>query len=174
MVRNRPSPTAPKPVLPVNLGTEPKRFNQSPQGVFPKPPPSQRVGSKEDLKPLVKDSDNARRVKVTGERLQNIMVQNQEKQTQSLPRPLLPSQKSVSEVVPLRKPLPNVGQRPTKPKRPPFVSLDRFRVKGTVFQSTVNQEIKTPEGEYIQFIFILFLYFLYIFCLKITLDSLSL
>lgn len=153
MVRGKPSPTAPKPVLPVNLTTEPKRISQIPHGVFPRPPPTHRVGSKEDLKPVVKDSDNARRVKQTGERLQNMMIQHHEKQTHSLPRPLLPSQKSISEVVPLRKPLPNVGQRPTKPKRPPFVNLDRFRAKGTIFQSTVHQDIKTPEGEYFQFIF---------------------
>lgn len=147
-VRSKLSPAAPKPVLPVNLSTEPKRFSQSPQGVFPKPPPSHRMGPKEDPKPPVNDSENTRRVKLTGELLQNKMLQHLEKKPQSFPRPLLPSQKSVTEVVPLRKPLPNVGQRPAKPKRPPAVNLDRFRVKGPVPLPTVQQDTKTPEGEY--------------------------
>ncbi|MCJ8737829.1 hypothetical protein PDJAM_G00028660 [Pangasius djambal] len=146
LVRIKPSPAAPKPVLPVNPSTEPKKFSQSPQGLFPKPPPSHRVGAKEDPKPPVNDSENTKRVKLTGELLQNKMLQHLEKKPQSSPRSTLPSQKSISEVVPLRKPFPNVGQRPAKPKRPPSVSLDRFRVKGPAVQRTVHLDTKTPEG----------------------------
>lgn len=163
LVRNKLSPATPKPVLPSNPSTEPWRFCQSPQGVFPKPPPSHRVGAKEDSKAPVNDSENAGRVKLTGELLQNKMLQHLEKRPQSLPRSVLPSQKSLSEVVPLRKPLPNVGQRPTKPKRPPSVSLDRYRLKSPVHQPTVHLDTKTPEGKYISLP-------VYIsFCLKITL-----
>lgn len=152
LVRSKLPPAAPKPVFPVNPSTELKR----PQGVFPKPPPSHRVGAKppeakEDPKPPVNDSENIRRVKLTGELLQNKMLQHLEKKPQSLPRLQLPSQKSVSEVAPLRKPIPNVGLRPTKPKRPPSVSLDRFRVKGLALQPTVHQDTKTLEGKYIWF-----------------------
>ncbi|KAF4083328.1 hypothetical protein AMELA_G00140010 [Ameiurus melas] len=151
LVRSKLPPSAPKPVFLVNPSTELKR----PQGVFPKPPPSHRVGAKppevkEDPKPPVNDSENIRRVKVTGELLQNKMLQHFEKKPPSLPRLQLPSQKSLSEVAPLRKPIPNVGQRPTKPKRPPSVCLDRFhpfsKGKGLPLQPTVHQDTKTLEG----------------------------
>ncbi|KAK3533861.1 hypothetical protein QTP70_032978 [Hemibagrus guttatus] len=143
LVRNKIPPATPKPVFPVNPSTEPKRFGQIPQGVFPKPPPSHR---KEDPVPPADDSENTRRVKMTGELLQNKMLQHLEKKPQASPRSVLPSQKSFSDVVPLRKPLPNVGQRPVKPKRPPSVSLDRFRIKGPALQPPIHQHTKAPEG----------------------------
>ncbi|XP_060797585.1 FYN-binding protein 1 [Neoarius graeffei] len=146
LVRSKLPPAAPKPVLPLNPSSEPKRFSQSPQGLFPRPPPSHRVGPKEDPQPPVNDTENARKVKLTGEFLQNQMRQHLEKKPQSFPRPLLPSQRSMSEVAPLRKPLPNVGQRPAKPKRPPALRLDHFHVKGAGFQPTVCPDTKTPEG----------------------------
>ncbi|XP_058257838.1 FYN-binding protein 1 isoform X3 [Hemibagrus wyckioides] len=142
-VRNKIPPATPKPVFPVIPSTEPKRFSQSPQGVFPKPPPSHR---KEDPVPPANDSENARRVKMTGELLQNRMLQHLDKKPQAAPRSVLPSQKSFSDVVPLRKPFPNVGQRPMKPKRPPSVNLDRFRVKGPALQPPVHLDTKAPEG----------------------------
>lgn len=143
--RSKLPPATIKPMLPVNLVNEPKRVVQTPQGVFPKPPPSHRVGAKEDPKPSVSDSENTR-VKLTGELLQNKMMQHLEKKPQPSPRPLLPSQKSISEVAPLRKPLPSVGQRPTKPKRPPSVSLERFYAKGPGFLPRVQLDTKTHEG----------------------------
>ncbi|KAI5614670.1 FYN-binding protein isoform X1 [Silurus asotus] len=137
---------APKPVLPGNPSTEsPKRFNPVPQGVFPKPPPSHRIPKEDPVVP-VNDFENAARVKMTGELLQNRMLQHLEKKPQSFSRSILPSQRSMSEVIPLRKPLPNAGQRPTKPKRPPNVGLDRFCAKGPVIQSTVPLDTKTLEG----------------------------
>lgn len=88
---------------------------------------------------------------MTGELLQNKMLQHLDKKPQAAPRSVLPSQKSFSDVVPLRKPFPNVGQRPTKPKRPPSVNLDRFRVKGPALQPPVHLGTKAPEGTYLQF-----------------------
>ncbi|XP_047666325.1 FYN-binding protein 1 isoform X2 [Tachysurus fulvidraco] len=146
LVRNKIPLLTPKPVFPVNPGTEPKRFSSNPQGVFPKPPPSHRLGAKDDPVPPVADTENTRRVKLTGELLQNRMLQHLEKKPQAHPRSLLPSQKSLSDVIPLRKPFPNVGQRPTKPKRPPSVNLERFRVKGPAFLHTVHQDTKASEG----------------------------
>ncbi|TSM94631.1 Peroxisomal membrane protein 11C [Bagarius yarrelli] len=146
LVRSKVPPAAPKPVFPVNPSNEPRRFAQNPQGVFPKPPPSQRLVVKAEPIPPINDSENTRRVKLTGELLQNKMLQHLEKKPQASPRLLLPSQRSFSDVAPLRKPLPNVGQRPTKPKRPPSVNLDRFWTKGPGRQPTVYPDSKTQEG----------------------------
>lgn len=150
IVRNKIPPTAQKPVFPVNPSPEPRKFIQNPRGVFPKPPPSHRIGAKEDPVPPSNDSENIRKVIMTGELLQNKMMQHIEKNTQTYPRSILPSQKSFSDVVPLRKPIPNVGPRPTKPKRPPSVNLDRFRFK--------EPDTKTNEGKCMWLAFIHFFY----------------
>ncbi|KAB5559280.1 hypothetical protein PHYPO_G00027280 [Pangasianodon hypophthalmus] len=130
VVRSKPSPAAPKPVFPVNPSTEPKKFSQTPQGLFPKPPPSHRVGAKEDPKPPVNDSENTKRVKLTGELLQNKMLQHLEKKPQSLPRSALPSQKSITEGQPrppkatfLSAPQP-VPQRNTEPEQDTYDDID--------------------------------------------------
>ncbi|XP_062868867.1 FYN-binding protein 1 isoform X2 [Trichomycterus rosablanca] len=138
VVRSKLSPITPRP--------EPKKLNQIPHGVFPRPPPSQRVGAKEDLKPPVTDTENTGKIKLTGELLQNRMLQHIEKKPHPFPKSLLPSQRSLSEVAPLRKPIPIVGTRPTKSKRPPSVCLDRFYVKGPAPPIPGRQENKIHAG----------------------------
>ncbi|XP_017567566.1 FYN-binding protein 1 isoform X3 [Pygocentrus nattereri] len=147
VIRNKSSPVIPRPVLPVNSANEPKRFGQAPHGVFPKPPPSHRMGAKEEPKMPLTEPEIPGRVKLTGELLQNKMMKHvDDRKLQSFPRPSLPSQRSMSEVPPLRKPLPAVGQRPSKPRRPPAVNLDHLRKKAPSFQLTRRQETKTSEG----------------------------
>ncbi|KAI4904252.1 hypothetical protein NFI96_031781 [Prochilodus magdalenae] len=146
-VRNKSSPVIPRPILPLNSAIEPKRFGNAPHGVFPKPPPSHRVGAKEEPKAPLAEPEIPGRVKLTGELLQNKMMKHSEdRKVPSLPRPPLPSQKSMSEVPPLRKPLPAVGQRPSKPKRPPVVNLDHLRKKVPTLQLPKRQETRTSEG----------------------------
>lgn len=147
IIRSKPSPTALRPVLPINSSTEPKKPIQSPHGVFPRPPPTHRVPAKEDPKQITSDSDNVNRVKVTGELLQNKMLQHlSERKFQTTHRSPLPSQRSMTDVVPLRKPLPAVGARPAKPKRPPSVCLDRYRPKASAPPPPGRMEIRKQEA----------------------------
>ncbi|XP_066504514.1 FYN-binding protein 1 isoform X2 [Hoplias malabaricus] len=146
-VRNKQSPVSPRPVLPVTPTVDHKRFGQPLHGVFPRPPPSHRVVANEELKAPLTEPDTPGRVKLTGELLQNRMMKHiDERKIQSFPRPPLPSQRSMSEVAPLRKPLPPVGQRPSKPRRPPVVNLDHLRKKLPPFQTPRRQDTKTSEG----------------------------
>ncbi|XP_036443159.1 FYN-binding protein 1 isoform X1 [Colossoma macropomum] len=105
------------------------------------------MGAKEEPKTPLTEPEIPGRVKLTGELLQNKMMKHvDDRKPQSFPRPSLPSQKSLSEVAPLRKPLPAVGQRPSKPRRPPVVNLDHLRKKALSFQPPRRQETKTSEG----------------------------
>ncbi|XP_007233193.2 FYN-binding protein 1 isoform X1 [Astyanax mexicanus] len=142
VVRNKPSPVMPpRQILPMNSTGEPKRNVQPPHGVYPRPPPAHRMGAKEEhMTPLIQPEVPGR-IKHTGELLQNRMLKHHgERTVHSSPRHPLPSQRSISEVAPLRKPLPAVGQRPSKPKRPSSVNLDHWRKKTASFQPPVQQQ----------------------------------
>lgn len=128
VLRNKISAVPPRPNLPVNSFSEAKMFQSGPQGVFPRPPPSHRFGAQESSTELPAEVSVPSRVKLTGEILQNKILKQQNDMKLTF-KPPLPHQRSISEVVPLRKPMPNVGQRPSKPKRPPSVNLDQFRKK---------------------------------------------
>ncbi|KAJ8278676.1 hypothetical protein COCON_G00057420 [Conger conger] len=145
-VRPKMSPVSPKPLPGVRLPSD-LRFpgppladprgpasvrNQPPLGVFPRPPPSHRAGSQE-FKMAAPVAERPGNVKATGELLQNMMlkqvpVQDRPGPKQPPPSTLgLRSQRSMTEVPPLRRTLPPEGPRPIKPKRPPVVNLDGFR-----------------------------------------------
>ncbi|KAK9966233.1 hypothetical protein ABG768_003356 [Culter alburnus] len=133
VLRKKTSAVPPRPVVPLNSLGEPKMFHSGPQGVFPRPPPAHRLGAQESPKTPPTEVNVPSRVKLTGELLQSkILKQQSDMKVSSAFKPPLPSQRSVSEVVPLRKPLPNVGPRPSKPKRPPYVNLDHLRKKAPV------------------------------------------
>ncbi|XP_072516843.1 FYN-binding protein 1 isoform X2 [Salminus brasiliensis] len=147
VVRNKPV-TPPRQVLPLNSTSEPKRNIQPPHGVYPKPPPFHRMGAKEEAMTPLTQPEVPGRVKQTGELLQTRMLKHHgDGKLNTSPRLPLPSQRSISEVPPLRKPLPTVGQRPSKPKRPPSVNLDYWRKKKTaslpVRQETISS--RAPE-----------------------------
>ncbi|XP_026873149.1 FYN-binding protein 1 isoform X2 [Electrophorus electricus] len=147
VVRNKVSPIVPRSSLPVNSRTEPKRMSQPPQGVFPKPPPSHYAGSKEEPKAPFTNPENMGKVKLTGDFLKNQMLkQHAEWKPKVSNRPILPSQRSMSEVPPLRKPLPPPGPRPLKPKRPPSVRLDHLRKKALAPLPQGCPEKKTHDG----------------------------
>ncbi|XP_076880513.1 FYN-binding protein 1 isoform X2 [Brachyhypopomus gauderio] len=146
VVRNKASPVVPRSVLPVNSPTEPKRLGQALPGVFPKPPPSHYSGLKEDSKAPTANPKNIGKVKLTEEVLKIQMLKHGEKKQPVTSRPLLPSQRSISEVPPLRKPLPPLGPRPLKPKRPPNVRLDHLRKKALVPVPQGSSEKKTFDG----------------------------
>ncbi|XP_067288083.1 FYN-binding protein 1 [Pseudorasbora parva] len=145
VLRNKTSAVPPRPVAPLNSVSEPKMFHSSPQGVFPRPPPAHRFGAQESPKMAPTEVNVPSRVKMTGELLQSKILKQQSDMKVSAFKPPLPSQKSMSEVVPLRKPLPNVGPRPSKPKRPPSVNLDHFKKKApAVLPRTI--ESQCPKG----------------------------
>nr|XP_046159189.1 FYN-binding protein 1 isoform X2 [Oncorhynchus gorbuscha] len=143
-VRHKLMPTVPTPPLsgssstpdlqrlpprPVRAELEGISTIPKPHGVFPRPPPSHRPhgATKEPPRPLPPPSDTDRlgKVRVTGERLQNMMLTHKGVPTApSKPAPpSLPSQRSLTEVTPLRRTLPSEGSRPIKPRRPPHVNL---------------------------------------------------
>lgn len=133
VLRNKTSVVPPRAIVPLNSSSEPKMFHSGPQGVFPRPPPAHRLGAQESPKMAPTEVNVPSRVKLTGELLQSKILKQQSVMKESSTfKPPLPGQRSVSEVVPLRKPLPNVGARPSKPKRPPSVNLDHFRKKAPV------------------------------------------
>ncbi|XP_008277596.1 FYN-binding protein [Stegastes partitus] len=107
---------------------------------FPRPPPSSGVGAP------VHPADISQ-VKHRGELLQNMMLRHQKPvgikplpaagpalasatASPSTPLPLRqpPRQKSGGDVTPLRRPLPPEGPLPLKPRRPPSVNLEPFRM----------------------------------------------
>ncbi|XP_056088826.1 FYN-binding protein 1 [Rhinichthys klamathensis goyatoka] len=126
-LRNKASVVPPRALVPLNSFSEPKMFLSGPQGVFPRPPPARRAGAQES--PTPGPAEVPSRVRLTGELLQSKILKQQSDMTF---RPPLPAHRSVSEVVPLRKPLPSVGPRPAKPKRPPSVNLDHLHKKAPV------------------------------------------
>lgn len=133
VLRNKTSVVPPRAIVPLNTLSEPKMFHSGPQGVFPRPPPAHRLGAQESPKMAPTEVNVPSRVKLTGELLQSkILKQQSDMKASSTFKPPLPGQRSISEVVPLRKPLPNVGPRPSKPKRPPSVNLDHFRKKAPI------------------------------------------
>lgn len=90
--------------------------------------------------------EDIRKVKQTGEALQNMMLRHQRPPgfnlaparspvsphasspvTTALPLRLQLHQRSSKDVSPLRKPLPPEGPLPSKPKRPPHVNLELFQ-----------------------------------------------
>ncbi|XP_050979255.1 FYN-binding protein 1 isoform X2 [Labeo rohita] len=138
-LRNKTSAVPPRPVLPVSAHNEAEMFPSGPQGVFPRPPPSHRLGAQE--------SPPSNRIKLTGELLQRkILQQHGDMKAPSTLKPPLPSQRSVSEVAPLRKPLPNVGPRPSKPRRPPHVNLEHLRRKAPAVLPKRNTEPQSSKG----------------------------
>ncbi|KAI1891834.1 hypothetical protein AGOR_G00147820 [Albula goreensis] len=119
---------------PASLRTPPP-----PVGVFPRPPPSYRTGSREAVvaQPV---TERPGKVKATGELLQTMMLKQHSsqdltvsKQTSPVIAPLR-MQRSMVEVPPLRRNLPQEGPRPLKPKRPPYVNLDSYRKASSVSQ----------------------------------------
>ncbi|XP_043107241.1 FYN-binding protein 1 isoform X1 [Puntigrus tetrazona] len=146
-LRNKSSAVPPRSVFPLNAHSEPEMFQSGPQGVFPRPPPSHRLGAQESPKTPPTEVNVPSRVKLTGELLQRkILQQHSDMKASPAFKPPLPSQRSVSEVVPLRKPLPTVGPRPTKPRRPPLVNLDHFRKKAPVLLPKRNVDLQIPKG----------------------------
>lgn len=138
-LRNKTSAVPPRPVFPVSAHNEAEMFPSGPQGVFPRPPPSHRLGAQE--------SPPSNRIKLTGELLQRkILQQHGDMKAPSTLKPPLPSQRSVSEVAPLRKPLPNVGPRPSKPRRPPYVNLEHLRRKAPAVLPKRNTEAQSSKG----------------------------
>ncbi|TRY97479.1 hypothetical protein DNTS_008213 [Danionella cerebrum] len=111
----------PRPILPMNSSHEPKML--SPVG-FPRPP-SLRSGAQESLSESPSEVRVVSRVKMTQELLQGKILKPHGQM--KVPVAVKPAPRSVSDVVPLQKPLPNVGPRPTKPKRPSVVNLDHLR-----------------------------------------------
>lgn len=147
VLRNNTSVVPPRPVFPLNTHIEPEMFHSGPQGVFPRPPPSHRLGGQESPKTPPKEVHVPSKIKLTGELLQRkILQQHSDMKVVSAFKPPLPSQRSVSEVVPLRKPLPNVGSRPSKPRRPPYVNLDNFRKKAPVALPKRNVDLQSSKG----------------------------
>lgn len=146
-LRNKISAVPPRPVFPLNAQSEPEMFPSGPHGVFPRPPPSHRLGAQGSPKMPPPEVNVPSKVKQTGELLQRKMLQQHaDLKVSSAFKPPLPSQRSVSEVVPLRKPLPNVGPRPSKPKRPPSVNLDHFRKKAPVVLPKKTIELQSSKG----------------------------
>ncbi|XP_042622003.1 FYN-binding protein 1-like isoform X2 [Cyprinus carpio] len=146
-LRNKISAVPPRSVFPLNAQSEPEMFPSGPHGVFPRPPPSHRLGAQGSPKMPPTEVSVPSKVKLTGELLQRkILQQHSDMKVSSTFKPPLPSQRSVSEVVPLRKPLPNVGPRPSKPKRPPSVNLDHFRKKAPVVLPKRNIELQSSKG----------------------------
>ncbi|XP_052466214.1 FYN-binding protein 1 isoform X2 [Carassius gibelio] len=146
-LRNKISAVPPRPVFPLNAQSEPEMFPSGPHGVFPRPPPSHRLGAQGSPKMPPPEVNVPSKVKQTGELLQRKMLQQHaDLKVSSAFKPPLPSQRSVSEVVPLRKPLPNIGPRPSKPKRPPSVNLDHFRKKAPVVLPKKTIELQSSKG----------------------------
>ncbi|XP_051957771.1 FYN-binding protein 1 isoform X1 [Xyrauchen texanus] len=146
--RNKPLAVSPRSILPLNSSSESKMFGLGPHEVFPRPPPH-RVGAQETPRTPTSEVNVTNKVKLAGELLQNKVVLKQHSEMKLSPtfKPPLPSQRSVSEVAPLRKPLPNVGLRPTKPKRPPYVNLDHYRKKkAPAILPKGHVESKSPKG----------------------------
>ncbi len=147
VLRNKTSVVPPRPVFPLNTHIVPEMFHSGPPGVFPRPPPSHRLGAQESPKMPPKEVHVPSRIKLTGELLQRkILQQHSDMKVASAFKPPLPSQRSVSEVVPLRKPLPNVGLRPSKPRRPPSVNLDHLRKKAPVVLPKRNVDLQSSKG----------------------------
>ncbi|KAJ8277436.1 hypothetical protein GJAV_G00075130 [Gymnothorax javanicus] len=147
VIRPKVSPAGPKPLPGIRSSPEMHRLPKPPMGdpgglatarkvppvgVFPRPPPSHRAGH-QDNKMTIPVTDRPGRVKATGELLQNMMLKQIGLQDGFVPKPAPPvttplrSQRSMTEVPPLRRNLPPEGPRPLKPKRPPYVNLDSFR-----------------------------------------------
>ncbi|XP_039512255.1 FYN-binding protein 1 isoform X1 [Pimephales promelas] len=150
VLRNKPSAVPPRAIVPLNSSSEPKMLHSGPQGVFPRPPPAHRSGAQDGPRPGPVEGSSPSRVRLTGELLQSKILRQQSDMKVCSPsavRPPLPGQRSVSEVVPLRKPLPHVGPRPAKPKRPPSVNLEHFRKKAPLVlpkRPTEPQCLKGP------------------------------
>ncbi|XP_028818331.1 FYN-binding protein 1 [Denticeps clupeoides] len=107
------------------------RFALPPRGVFPRPPPGKRLAPQETPRPPPPDVAKPVKTKLCGDLRPTKVIKLPGTPTSKSPCPLpslLPSQKvQAAEVVPLMRPLPQVGQRPAKPKRPPAVNLEHFR-----------------------------------------------
>ncbi|XP_041913258.1 FYN-binding protein 1 isoform X1 [Alosa sapidissima] len=122
---NKPNPG---PISPSNG----PRFGQAPRGVFPRPPPSHRPNHQEPVRTPIAEADKPGSFRNSTEKLVRPMPKPHGfpggRGPQTIHTPPLLSQRSMStEVPPLLRPLPTVGSRPKKPKRPPFVNLEQFR-----------------------------------------------
>ncbi|XP_030640537.1 FYN-binding protein 1 [Chanos chanos] len=141
--RNKPSPVPPRTFPPPNPMAEKIKPVQAPRGIFPRPPPSYRPEARESPASSPAEPERTGLIRAKGEMLQNLMLKQQGESPARAnpPIPSLRTQRSTGEVPPLRKPLPNVGPRPQKPKRPPHVSLDHIRKK-----IPGQPGLQTPEG----------------------------
>ncbi|KAJ8374728.1 hypothetical protein SKAU_G00053080 [Synaphobranchus kaupii] len=125
-----------KPIVPKPLPGTLLVFRPA-KGVFPRPPLSHRASSQEHRMALPV-AERPGRVKATGEMLQTMMLKQLPVQDGPIPMQASPvstslrSQRSMTEVAPLRRNLPPEGPRPLKPKRPPYVNLESFK-KATPF-----------------------------------------
>ncbi|XP_062412823.1 FYN-binding protein 1 isoform X3 [Sardina pilchardus] len=122
---NKPTPG---PISPSNG----PRFGQAPRGVFPRPPPSHRPNHQEPFRPPIAEVDKPGSFRNPTEKLVRPMPKPQDSPGGRSPQtihttPLLSQRSMSAEVAPLLRPLPAVGSRPKKPKRPPFVNLEQFR-----------------------------------------------
>ncbi|XP_063057102.1 FYN-binding protein 1 isoform X2 [Engraulis encrasicolus] len=123
------------------------RFGSAPHGVFPRPPPSHRptpTGTQEAFRPPFTEDNQPGRGAGPGPGSPFRPLPGD----RGMPKPHSPAgglrsppqvavntpplsrmkrSTSSNEVVPLLRPLPTVGPRPNKPKRPPYVNLEHFR-----------------------------------------------
>lgn len=130
-VRSRLSAGLNKPATGLISPSNVSKFGSSPRGVFPRPPPSYRPNPQEPVRPPFTEPDKPGPFRSPGEKLVRPMPKPQispgGRGAQTFQTPPLPKQRSMSgEVPPLLRPLPAMGPRPNKPKRPPFVNLEPF------------------------------------------------
>ncbi|KAL1023251.1 hypothetical protein UPYG_G00038300 [Umbra pygmaea] len=160
LLQHKRIPIQPTPPVPGSSSTpdnqmllpRPVKVERESKPTSPKlPPPTHSYGStKEQPRPVPQPSeiDRQSKVKVTGELLQNMMLKH--KGVPSTPTksssPYLPSQRSLKEVTPLRRPLPPEGPRPIKPRRPPHINLQAHQRIPRVPAFTERPELRKTEG----------------------------
>ncbi|XP_042560077.1 FYN-binding protein 1 isoform X2 [Clupea harengus] len=151
-VRSRLSAGLNKPATGLISPSNVSKFGSSPRGVFPRPPPSYRPNPQEPVRPPFTEPDKPGPFRSPGEKLVRPMPKPQispgGRGAQTFQTPPLPKQRSMSgEVPPLLRPLPAMGPRPNKPKRPPFVNLEPFwRNLGTPKPSALLSGRASEDG----------------------------
>lgn len=127
------------------------RSSPGPHGVFPRPPPSHRP-NQEPVRPPIPEADKPGPFRNPGEKLVRPMPKPQgplgARAPQAIQTAPMRSQRSLTgEVEPLLRPLPPVGPRPNKPKRPPFVNLEPFRRNPGTPKPIARLSARISEGK---------------------------
>lgn len=130
------------------------RFGSAPHGVFPRPPPSHRTSPQEPLRPpFTEEVRLGGPLRQPGERPQVRAMPKPQgcagaRPPQAFHTPPPRMKRSTSdEVAPLLRPLPAVGPRPSKPRRPPFVNLEQFRRSPGTPTASARLSGRTSEGK---------------------------